>query len=1205
MSAQSNVITSMTRMLFIGALVAAGLAACPVAALPGSVNDAAVQSGVVDMDVYSDEYGARVTFSAATPIVYRSKRMVDPVRLALWFPQTTMAPALTAAPILLNDGALTKVLVAHDTDDPSLGKAVLYLRDHSRVRQEVSDDQRTLTITLGSPRADGGTEIEIPAEPTPQAMIPACAVIEDACIERRTDRPGVELHIIATRPVTFEKRDRGVDRLSVDIQDAVLGEDTPRSIPIRSGGVQSVRLAQLSLQPPVVRATLELDTSADHAVRMLSDSRTVAIDLSPLAANAALEERHSAPAPLGAISLPAALGGVMPASPNSVYSEVITMPKAEEAEASADETGSAPAPAPAPFAQSVSAPAPGFSSPFSGVGVGGTVHVAQADRPRRPEAESPAVDPTAPSLADPGIRFSGTSLGMALQLLAYHYDENVIVDDSVQGTLSMTLAEDVSFEEALGLITMMKDLAWKNVGEAYVVAAKDQIQHVIPPGARSVRTYVPQMLAPTALVSILERVHPAVYAQAEEEAGVVILVGIEDEVRDAIETLSRVDGGEAASTDAMTGVGVSGLGAGTHVFELTGGNPTEIADFVKSIVGEGVEINAQPGTPNLVVQGTPAKVREAVGLLTELQAKTGEYDTKVFEPMPNADGSPADIATLGQALTANFAPYVEVTPGADGGSVMLRGPARTVEAAIRFARQFGTLDTKGYESIDHYDVTNAIDPAVLARLAYTAYPRCRFEVEASAARIVAMGPTADVTDALLKLADWDTLGSAESIPYDYPPICVDALDLKQQVDLLALDLDSDVRGVILHLEGSPVAIEQAMATIRWYDRPAAEKPPQPAESVTVQLDHVDVTYAKNALTGYLQVAGNGASVLSGTSQGPTASVGNAQFGMGGFGPFMSGGQGVMTPVSMGGSQGQPGSAGAVGGAEEAPDLKEFLAVVEDELTHRLTLVGPRNLIDRALALIDEIDVPQHQVTMNAMIVDWDRTDGSDIGTQWSFGSIRWTEHGSQAPFGTEQTGLSDKFYNGGIMFSTLDRGVFDFQSLLNFVKTSTSAKLLARPNVKALDGQQARIQIGDEFRFQTVQLQAAQAQPLFTTETVDAGIILQFTPRIANDGTVTAELLAEVSTIAGYVDGIPQLATRKAETTVRLLDGQTMVIGGLIREDEIEILEKLPILGDIPFFGRLFQNRRTSRRPQELLIFLTPQIEYADGDHLVAEKPVF
>jgi type IV pilus assembly protein PilQ len=98
---------------------------------------------------------------------------------------------------------------------------------------------------------------------------------------------------------------------------------------------------------------------------------------------------------------------------------------------------------------------------------------------------------------------------------------------------------------------------------------------------------------------------------------------------------------------------------------------------------------------------------------------------------------------------------------------------------------------------------------------------------------------------------------------------------------------------------------------------------------------------------------------------------------------------------------------------------------------------------------------------------------------------------------------------------------------------------------------------------------------------------------------------AEVSTISGYVDGIPQLSTRKAQTKVRLLDGQTMVIGGLIREEEVKIMEKLPILGDIPFFGRLFQNRRETSRPQELLIFLTPQIEYADGRSSVAEKPTF
>jgi len=270
-----------------------------------------------------------------------------------------------------------------------------------------------------------------------------------------------------------------------------------------------------------------------------------------------------------------------------------------------------------------------------------------------------------------------------------------------------------------------------------------------------------------------------------------------------------------------------------------------------------------------------------------------------------------------------------------------------------------------------------------------------------------------------------------------------------------------------------------------------------------------------------------------------------------------------------------------------------LVVVGDEESHRLTLVGPKSLVDRAMAMLEELDVPQHQVTLHALIVDVSQDLSKNVGTTWQFGNMRLNER---------EIAVSDQGFNNGISFGQLDRSLLGFEAALNFVQSDADAKLLARPNVKALDGKEAEIRVGQELRFQTVQIVSGTA--ITDIEEVDVGILLKFKPRIANDGTITAELEAEASSISGFsAEGIPQKSLRNAKTTVRIHNGQTMVIGGLISEEEIERITKVPILGDIPFFGRLFRNRQVSRRPQELLVFLTPEIEYAGGEVLQAEGP--
>ena len=164
----------------------------------------------------------------------------------------------------------------------------------------------------------------------------------------------------------------------------------------------------------------------------------------------------------------------------------------------------------------------------------------------------------------------------------------------------------------------------------------------------------------------------------------------------------------------------------------------------------------------------------------------------------------------------------------------------------------------------------------------------------------------------------------------------------------------------------------------------------------------------------------------------------------------------------------------------------------------------------------------------------------------------------------------------------------NFTTPRRFVPSSRTAEL-ARPNVTTVQGREALINIGAEVPVP----RTATSNSVTTTgiEYREAGIILRYTPRVTADGNIVARVHTEVSTPV-YVDELKayRFQKRSADTTVRLRDGETMVIGGLIDSDESRSLSKIPFLGDLPVLGAFFRSVRTSKTETELMIFLTAHV---------------
>ncbi|MBQ1336248.1 MAG: type II and III secretion system protein, partial [Selenomonadaceae bacterium] len=166
---------------------------------------------------------------------------------------------------------------------------------------------------------------------------------------------------------------------------------------------------------------------------------------------------------------------------------------------------------------------------------------------------------------------------------------------------------------------------------------------------------------------------------------------------------------------------------------------------------------------------------------------------------------------------------------------------------------------------------------------------------------------------------------------------------------------------------------------------------------------------------------------------------------------------------------------------------------------------------------------------------------------------------------------------------------FYYEAKLNALVTDGKAEILARPNITTIQGREAVINIGGSVPVPTVS--TTDSTTTTSMEYKDAGIILRYTPRVNDDGYITAEVHTEVSSPL-YVEEMKayRFQRRSADTMVRLRDGETMVIGGLIGSEESRSMSKIPFLGDLPVLGAFFRSVRHSKSETELMIFLTAHV---------------
>lgn len=316
----------------------------------------------------------------------------------------------------------------------------------------------------------------------------------------------------------------------------------------------------------------------------------------------------------------------------------------------------------------------------------------------------------------------------------------------------------------------------------------------------------------------------------------------------------------------------------------------------------------------------------------------------------------------------------------------------------------------------------------------------------------------------------------------------------------------------------------------------------------------------------------------------------------------------------------PPPGGAVQPAGPATILEGAVTITADKATNSLIIVGSPGDFETMKDVIQKLDIRRRQVYVEAAIIEMSLLKMRDLG--FEFLTVpREIQSGSGAPVtaigGTNFGKIGSLVANGPLGLAQMNglavgaiKGTFTYKgteylnigALLHALQTDSDVNVLSTPNILTMDNQKAEIMVGQNVPFLTGQTQNATTGTgtLFNTiERRDVGIKLTLTPQISSDDNVRLEVNQEISDVIASSSlnaAGPTTSKRSASTTVVVKDRQTMVIGGLIRDNVTSSESKVPFLGDIPLLGWLFKSKTTSIDKTNLMIFITPYIIKNEGE---------
>lgn len=267
-------------------------------------------------------------------------------------------------------------------------------------------------------------------------------------------------------------------------------------------------------------------------------------------------------------------------------------------------------------------------------------------------------------------------------------------------------------------------------------------------------------------------------------------------------------------------------------------------------------------------------------------------------------------------------------------------------------------------------------------------------------------------------------------------------------------------------------------------------------------------------------------------------------------------------------------------------LRQSAAIRCTKEDHALLVTGTEDAIAEVKDELAQIDVPAPQVMLEAKLLELNGSSTKDLGLVVASGNIGGN--------------LSVDLLKGELSYSSAGYKK-SINATIQALVERGKGKIIASPSICTVTGHEASIDIGDVEYFKVTNTDSQSSgtavyYPYTTLQTVNSGISLKITPWVGANGDITATIQPEVSSVTGITaDGLPQISRRKANTIIRVKDGDTIVIGGLTQHSKNSSVQSTPILGDIPILGNFFRTTKVTSSETELLIFITPKILSIDG----------
>ncbi len=321
-----------------------------------------------------------------------------------------------------------------------------------------------------------------------------------------------------------------------------------------------------------------------------------------------------------------------------------------------------------------------------------------------------------------------------------------------------------------------------------------------------------------------------------------------------------------------------------------------------------------------------------------------------------------------------------------------------------------------------------------------------------------------------------------------------------------------------------------------------------------------------------------------TQVGVVQGFGGGGFGGGGFG--QSGGSTSSSSSKTTQTTGRDSSGKLV----NTRDLTGQVTAIADPNTNSIIVVTSPEYAALIRGIIEQLDKIPEQVMIETMIVEASLDSSNKLGVEWNLSSSLSRALGDKTATGSggANYGLSTATDIQGFKYTVTGAALSSF---VNLLKTDQRYQVLSTPKIFTSNMVEAEINISQSIPYVLSSRQDTNGNYTYNYSFQDVGVVLTVTPRITSNGFVTMDVTQTANDLQGYTSfNAPIVNQREAQTTVSVKDGETIVLGGIIRKTVSSTVKKIPLLGDLPVLGNIFRQSSKENTKTELLVFLTPHV---------------